>query len=233
MPSAPLGQNHLLSRLPPAEYQRLAARMKPVELEFKQVVHKFREPINYVYFPIHGAASAVTVMADGSTIEIATIGNEGVVGHSILEGNDDASLYDIIIQVAGDAWRMDATVLREEGKKGPLRELLARYNKAFIMQLAQSVGCNGLHSAQARCCRWLLITLDRMETNVVPVTHEFMGIMLGVRRATVTDVLIPLHEQGLVNNTRGMITILDRPGLEKLSCECYRRVKSEFDRLMG
>jgi CRP-like cAMP-binding protein len=129
---------------------------------------------------------------------------------------------------------MDASILkREAGKDGPLRRLLRRYNKAFLTQVSQSVACNGLHPIQQRCCRWLLITLDRMDSDVVPLTHEFLGIMLGVRRSSVTEVLGPLSEKGLINNSRGTITILDRAGLEKLSCECYRKVKNEFDRLLG
>jgi CRP-like cAMP-binding protein len=227
-------KNLLLARLPPAEYQRLAARMRPVTLEFKQVLHKFRDPINFVYFPITGAASAVTIMENGSAIEVATIGNEGVVGHTVMDVDDDASPNDIIMQIKGDALRLEASVLKEEvEKEGPLRRLLLRYNKAFLTQISQSVACNGLHSIQQRCCRWLLITHDRMESDEVPLTHEFLGVMLGVRRSSVTEVLGPLHAKGLVDNSRGMITILDRPGLERLSCECYRKVQDEFDRLLG
>jgi CRP-like cAMP-binding protein len=228
------GHNLLLARLPPAESQRLLAKMRPVALEFKQVLHKFRCPIEYVYFPMRGAASAVTIMEDGSAIEVATIGNEGVVGHSILDGDDDASPNDIIMQIAGSAFRMDAgTVKQEAGKDGPFRQVLLRYNKAFVTQISQSVACNGLHSIQQRCCRWLLITLDRMESNVMPLTHEFLGVMLGVRRSSVTEVLGLFNEKGLVSTGRGTITILDRTGLEKLTCECYRKVKDEFDRLLG
>ena len=230
----PHAQNLLLARLPPQEVQRLSNLMRPVALEFKQVLYKYRDPIHFVYFPTRGAASAITTMEDGSAIEVATIGNEGVVGHSILDADDDASTNDIIIQVAGDALRMDARILKQEAEKnGAFRQLLLRYNKAYLMQVSQSVACNGLHSIQQRCCRWVLITLDRMESNLVPLTHEFLGIMLGVRRASVTEVLGPLHEKGLVNNSRGVITVLDRSGLEKLSCECYQKVKNEFERLLG
>jgi CRP-like cAMP-binding protein len=234
MPIAPEAENLLLARLPPSENQRISSHMQPVSLDFKQVIQKFREPIAFVYFPVRGAASAITVMDDGSAIEIATIGNEGVIGQSILDGTDDASPTDIIIQVAGDALRMDASILKQEaGHDGPFRQLLLRYNKAYLMQVSQSVACNGLHSIQQRCCRWILITLDRMESNVVPLTHEFLAIMLGVRRSSVTEVLRPFHEQGLVNNSRGTITVLDREGLERISCECYRRVKEEFERLLA
>jgi CRP-like cAMP-binding protein len=233
--SSPLrAKNLFLARLPPTENHRLSALMRPVTLKFKQVIHKFREPIEFVYFPTRGAASAITIMQDGSAIEIATIGNEGVVGHSIFDGDDNTSSYDVIIQIAGDALRMEASVLKQEAtKEGPFRRLLLRYNKAFVTQISQSVACNGLHAVQQRCCRWLLITLDRMESNEMPLTHEFLGVMLGVRRSTVTDVLGPLHERGLLSNSRGIITILDRAGLEELSCECYLKVKDEFERLIG
>jgi CRP-like cAMP-binding protein len=226
-------RNLLLSRLPASERERLASRMRLVSLEFKQILYNYGDPIDFVYFPTGGAASAVTVMDDGNMIEIATIGNEGMVGHNILFSHNEAT-NQIIIQVPGEALRMDANILKQETTNdGPLRRLLLRYNAALFAQVSQSVACNGLHNVQQRCCRWLLITLDRMESNVVPLTHEFLAVMLGVRRASVSEVLRPLHEKGLVNNGRGAIDILDRSGLEKLSCECYRKVKDEFDRILA
>ncbi|HEY1784517.1 MAG TPA: Crp/Fnr family transcriptional regulator [Pirellulales bacterium] len=226
-------KNLILARLPAADLQRLLTRMRPVSLDFKQILYKSQARIEFVYFPLRGAASALTIMQDGSAIEVATIGNEGVVGLSVLfAGNESPN--EMIVQVAGDALRIDAGVLEQEAEKdSPLRRLLLRYNMVFLMQISQSVACNGLHPIQQRCCRWLLITLDRMESNVVPLTHEFLAIMLGVRRASVTDVLHPLHQLGLVNNSRGAITILNREGLEKLSCECYRKLRDEFDQLLG
>jgi CRP-like cAMP-binding protein len=234
MSSVLTARNLFLARLPAAECQRLSDRMRPVALEFKKVVHKFAQPIDCVYFPLSGSASAVMTMEDGTAIEVATIGNEGVVGHHIIDCDDDTSPNDVIIQIPGQALRMDASVLKQEaGKDGPFRQLLLRYNKAFVTQISQSVACNGLHSIPQRCCRWLLITLDRMESNAMPLTHEFLGVMLGVRRSSVTEVLGLLKEKGLVSTGRGNITVLDRAGLEKLSCECYRKVKDEFDRLLG
>jgi CRP-like cAMP-binding protein len=229
----PGARNLLLARLPEADYARLAGRMRLVNLEFKQTLYKVRAPIKSVFFPIRGFASALTIMDDGTAIEVGTIGNEGMVGLSVLVAGK-ASPNEIVVQIAGQALRMDADVLEEEaGKDGPLRQLLLRYNMVFLTQLSQSVACNGLHPIQQRCCRWLLVTLDRMESNVVPLTHHFLGIMLGVRRASVSEALRPLHEQGLVKNSRGAITVLDREGLEKFSCECYRKVKDEFDRVLG
>ena len=224
--------NQLLALLPLAEYQRLHALMRPVDLDFRQVLYPTGAPIEHVYFLNRGTASALTVMEDGSAIEVATIGNEGMVGLGALLA-DRTSPNKVIIQIAGDALRMDADVLEQEAKSdSPLRRLLLLYQTAFLTQVSYSVACNGLHPVQQRCCRWILMTHDRMDSDEIPLTHEFLGIMLGVRRASVTEVLGPLHEKGLVNNGRGTITIVDRGGLEKLACECYRKVKSEFDRLL-
>ena len=140
----------------------------------------------------------------------------------------------MIVQIAGDALRMEAGALEQEaGKDSPLRRLLLLYHTAFLTQVSYSVACNGLHPIEQRCCRWILMTHDRMESDEVPLTHEFLSIMLGVRRASITEVLRPLHELGLVGNSRGTIKILDRSGLEQRACECYRKVKDEFDRLLN
>ncbi len=225
--------NQLLARLPLAEAQRLLACMRPVKLEFKQVLYAARAPIKLVYFPNSGTASALTVMDDGSAIEVATIGREGVVGLSVLLGAD-TSPNEVIIQIPGDALCMDADVLKHEaGPATPLRRVLLLYATAYQTQVSYSVACNGLHTVQQRCCRWLLMTHDRTDSDSMPLTHEFLAIMLGVRRATVSEVLGPLHEKGLVNNSRGAIRVLDREGLERLACECYRKVNEEFARLLG
>jgi CRP-like cAMP-binding protein len=156
-----------------------------------------------------------------------------VVGLSVLLAGDTSSNR-VIIQIKGTALRIEADVLRREANHdGPLRQILLKYQTGFLTQVSYSVACNGLHSVQQRCCRWLLMTLDRLESLDVPLTHEFLAIMLGVRRASVTEVLAPLHSARLLDNSRGVITILDRAGLEKLSCECYRKVKEEFARLLG
>jgi CRP-like cAMP-binding protein len=225
--------NQLLARLPAAENRRLLARMRPVKLEFKQTLYKVKAPIATVYFPNSGTASALTVMDDGSAIEVATIGKEGIVGLAVLLGAK-TSPNEVIVQIAGDALAMDADALEQEAAQdNPLRRLLLLYSTALQTQISYSVACNGLHGIQQRCCRWLLMTHDRLDSDSMPLTHEFLGVMLGVRRASVTEVLGPLHENGLVNNSRGAITVLDRDGLEKLACECYRKVKDEFDRLLG
>jgi CRP-like cAMP-binding protein len=228
-----LPANRLLARLPAAEFQRVTERMRPVELGFKEVLYKHQAPIEHVYFPSRGMASAMTIMQDGSAIEVATIGNEGVIGLSVLLAGQ-TSANEVLMQVAGEALRIDATDFQEiAGHDSPLRRLLLLYHTSFLTQISYSVACNGLHPIQKRCCRWLLTTRDRTDSDTLPLTHEFLGIMLGVRRASVTDVLRTLQEQGLVSNSRGAITIVDRPGLERLSCECYRAVKDEYERLVS
>jgi CRP-like cAMP-binding protein len=226
-------KNLLLARLQPAEYERLVARAQLVNLKFKQVLYKYRAPIDHVYFPLSGATAALATMDDGSVIEVATIGKEGMAGHTVLYAGR-TSPHEIMVQIAGAALRMDAKVLEQEAKReSPLGQRLLRYNMANLMHISRSVACNGLHPIQQRCCRWLLITLDRMESDVLPLTQEFLGMMLGVRRVSVTQVLRALQDKGLVKNRRGKIEILDRKGLEQFSCECYRKGREEFGQMLG
>lgn len=225
--------NGILGRLPPTIYKRLQPHLQPVTLGFKQVLYGYQAPIDYVYFLNSGAASTITVMDDGSTIEIAAIGKEGVVGLSVLL-SVKTSPNEVFMQIAGDGLRISADVLkREAAAEGPLRELLLRYHTYFLTQVSQLAACNGLHPIQKRCCRWLLTTQDSLGVNVVPLTHEFLALMLGVRRPSVTEVLGPLQAQGLLHNSRGAITIIDRPGLELLACECYQTVRNEYAWMLG
>jgi len=189
--------------------------------------------VHCVYFPNKGVVSAVTVMKDGSSIEVATIGNEGMAGMPAFL-NHGESPNRMIVQVEGDALRMEAATLLAETKEGlPLRHLLFTYQTAFNYQVSQSVACNGLHTVQPRCCRWILMTHDRALADEFPLTHEFLAQMLGVRRVSVTEVLKPLQDAGLIRNHRGRMTVLDRKGLEKASCECYQSVIDEFARLFA
>ena len=225
--------NRLLARLPPREYRRLLPLLRQFPLKFKHVLHEARSPIDYVYFPSRGVVSAVTLMEDGTVIEVATVGNEGMVGLTAFLGDGDSPNRQVV-QVPGDSLRMSADDFRTETNRDmPLRRLLIRYNTAFLKQISQAVACNGLHHVQQRCCRWVLMTHDRVEADEFLLTHEFLSHMLGVRRMSVTDVLKPLQDAGLIRNQRGRITVLDRPGLEATVCECYRSVQNEFDRLLG
>jgi CRP-like cAMP-binding protein len=231
-PAAPRG-NRLLARLPPKDYQRLLPGLQVVPLALKHVLFEARSAIDCAYFPNRGVVSALTVMEDGRAIEVATIGDEGMVGLPLLVGAKTTANR-MIVQVPGEAMRMAADVLREEvSRDSPLRRLLVLYHTAFQTQVSQAVACNGLHSVYQRCCRWLLMTQDRAHSDVFPMTHEFLAEMLGVRRSTVSEVLEPFQEKGLIRYGRGKITVLDRKGLKAGTCECYLRINEEFERLFG
>lgn len=224
--------NLLLARLPQADLDRLVSLMRPVVQPFKHVLYRQQEQIEYAYFLTSGVASAVLVMENAAQIEVATIGREGMAGHGLLM-YELTSPNEVAMQVGGEGYRIAAPdLIRETAQDGPLRRLLLRLNAAVVSQMAHTVACNGLHNVEQRCCRWLLMTLDRVSSNIVPLTHEYLAVMLGVRRASVSEVLRPLHTRGLIDNRRGEIEVLDREGLEKLSCECYRRVKEQYDRLL-
>ena len=225
--------NWLLDRLPEAEHLQLVPLLKNVQLAFKQVLYQSRGPIDYAYFPTGAVASNLTVMQDGSAIEVATVGKEGLVGHTAAFGAGRTSPNKVIVQIGNGGLRIEAQALRGDRGSAALRDLLDDYQAAFMVQASQSVACNGLHRLEQRCCRWLLMTRDRVESDDLKLTHEFLAIMLGARRASVTEVLGPMQEEGLVRSHRGKISILDRPGLEQRTCECYRVVTDEYDRLLG
>jgi CRP-like cAMP-binding protein len=224
--------NRLLNRLEESDHASFMTATKIVPLEFGQVLLEAHAPIEYAYFPLSGILSAVATMEDGDGIEVATIGKEGMHGIPAFVENE-TSPYRIIVQGAGEACRIEINRLKEElDSSPPLRALINRYRAAFLMQVSQCVACNGLHSIERRCCRWMLMTHDRLETDELPLTHEFLALMLGTRRSSVTEVLQLLQQRGLVKAGRGRITVLDRPGLEAASCECYATVQKEFQRLL-
>ena len=225
--------NTLLSSLPPDEFQRVSTNLTWRPLKVRQVIHKNGEPISEIFFPSRSVCSVTHAMEDGAIVEVATVGREGLVGVGAVLGNSVAS-GDTFVQVAGDpaaVMGIDA-FKREMDRKGPLFEAVTRYSQAFVALLMQSVACNGLHSAEERCCRWLLMTHDRIGQDEFPLTHEFLAIMLGVRRPTVTLVMAELTRAGIVSHVRGHVRIVDRKGLEETSCECYRNVRAVFDRLL-
>lgn len=227
------GGNQLLSRLPQEEYGRIRPNLQEAPLEIGRVLYDAHAPIDYIYFPGGSTISAVVVMEDGSAIEVATIGSEGAAGLSILLGGE-RSLYRVIARMEGPSLRMRADVLRREISRGGMfRDLVFRYETAFFAQVSQSVACNGLHPIQKRCCRWLLMTHDRTDSDSLQITHEFLAMMLGVRRPSVTEVLQSLQKEGLIRCSRGKVEVVDRQGLEAASCECYRTIKSAYDRLLG
>jgi CRP-like cAMP-binding protein len=225
--------NKLLSHLSASDAARLREQMTPIDLPFKQSLYKAREPIDFIYFLTSGVASAVAYDGNGSAVEVATVGDEGMVGLPALLA-DATSPNDVFMQVAGSGLRISPEALRQgAGPGSPIYRVLVNYMNAYMLQVSQAVACNGLHVVRQRCCRWLLMTQDRVHSDELPLTHEFLAVMLGVRRASVTEVLTPLQEEGLVRSQRGTITILDRKGVEAAACDCYRIVADEYARLLG
>jgi CRP-like cAMP-binding protein len=234
-PPLPVPTNRLLALLPTGEYELLLPHLQPVTLAAGTILQPAYTPAEWVYFPTTCIASALAVMTTGTTIEVGTIGREGVVGSaSTVLGVPVTARQQVLVQVAGEALRLPANVLlREAARNSALRRVLALHHAALHAQTSQSVACNGLHPVGRRCCRWLLVTHDRVGRDQLHLTHEFLGVMLGVRRASVSDVLAPLRKRGLIHSTRGVITVRNRTGLEAAACECYRVVREEFDRLLG
>ena len=229
----PLCENKLLAALPTEDKHRLLAQMSVVPFQFRQVLYKQGEPIEDVYFPCGGACSLTKTMEDGRTAEVGTIGNEGMLGASVFFG-DSLAQSDAIVQVAAKSgYKMNVRVFIEEmNKLGALYSRVTRYNQALAIQVMQTTACNALHSAEQRCCRWLLMTRDRVGSDDLTLTHEFLAIMLGVRRSTVSIIVEGLQKASLVDTRRGQITIVDRQRLEASSCECYATVKANFARLL-
>jgi len=225
--------NKLLAALPAADYRRILPTLTTVPLKFRQVMHKYGEPIDTVYFIGGGVASVTNVMTDGRMVEVATIGNEGMVGVTVFLGGT-LSPGEAFIQVPdGNGQAMPADAFRKElDRRGAFYGLISRYSQALQILIMQSTACNSLHTVEERCSRWLLMTHDRVEGDELRLTHEFLGYMLGVRRPTVSLVLGTLDKAGILHNGTKKITIVNRARLEDASCECYRVVKSAFDRLL-
>jgi CRP-like cAMP-binding protein len=225
--------NLILASLPPDEQERLRPRLQPVELDHGQVLYDAGMSIEHVYFLDQGMISVVSIMRDGAMIEVGTIGNEGVAGSSVILGVGSLP-YRHVTQVGGKARRMGTNALLEELRPDrTLTRLLSRYQAAFNTQVMQGMACNGLHSVVQRCCRWLLTTQDRIGSQELNITHEFLAQMLGVRRASVTEVLRPLQNNGLIRASRGKVVIIDAKRLADTSCECYGVIRSEYERLLG
>lgn len=225
-------QNQLLDALPKGDYERLAAHLELVPMPLGEVLYESGVELRYVYFPTTSIVSLLYVMEDGASAEIAIVGNEGILGISLFMGGDTTPSR-AVVQSAGHGFRLKADLLKDEfGRFGPTMHLLLRYTQALITQMSQTAVCNRHHSVDQQLCRWLLLSLDRLQTNELSMTQELIANMLGVRREGVTEAAGKLQEAGLINYRRGRITVLDRPGLEARSCECYQVVKTEFDRLL-
>jgi CRP-like cAMP-binding protein len=227
------GGSRLLDGLSPDEYERLIGVSEPSSFGLKHVLLAPGTPIDTIYFPLTAVISLLTTMDDGSSIEIATIGNEGIVGIPVFLGAQSMGARDLYqVQVPGEVIAMDAPAFLAAAQHEPLQGLVQRYAQALFTQVTQQVACNGLHSVEERCSRWMLLTHDRVGANDFPLTQEFLAQMLGVRRASVTLAAGALQRAGFIRYGRGRVTIVDRVGLENASCECYRIMRTEFDRLL-
>ena len=225
-------QSHLLAALPEADYARLLPELELIQMGLGDVLYEPGVKLRYVYFPTTSIVSLLYVMEDGASAEIAIVGNEGILGISLFMGGDTTPSR-AVVQSAGYGFRLRAQLLKNEFERfGPTMHLLLRYTQALITQMAQTAVCNRHHSVDKQLCRWLLLSLDRLRTNELSMTQELIANMLGVRREGVTEAAGKLQKAGLILYHRGRITVLDRPGLEARSCECYQVVKTEFERLL-
>jgi len=225
-------QNHLLDALPVSDYQRFAPHLEHVTLNLGDVLYEPGGKMRYVYFPTTAIISLLYVMQDGASAEIAIVGNEGILGISLFMGGETTPSR-AVVQSEGFGYRIRAQLLKDEfGRFGPMMHLLLRYTQALITQMGQTAVCNRHHTVDKQLCRWLLLSLDRLGSNELTMTQELIANMLGVRREGVTEAAGKLQAAGLLKYRRGKITVLDRPGLEARTCECYAVVKKEFDRLL-
>lgn len=225
--------NRLLASLPREEYERLVPYLEPVFLDFKRELYQPNVPIDFVYFPLDGVYSLLSLTSEGDLIEVGTVGNEGMVGLPVFLGARQIPGI-AMSQVPGNALRMRAKDLQNQVTHGTsLYDVLHRYTQALFNFISQSALCNRVHSIEQRCCRWLLLTRDRVGTDEFPLTHEFLSQMLGVRRAGVSEVASRLQNAGFISYRYGKMMVLDRAGLEATSCECYGMIKAEFERLIG
>jgi len=230
-PNSPL-QNQLLAALPMTALQRWLPHLEPVELPLGQVLYESGAAMSFVYFPTNAIVSLLYVLEDGASAEIAVVGFEGLVGISIFMGGGTTPSR-AVVQSAGSGYRLRSDVIKAEfDHAGPAMHLLLRYTQALITQMAQTAVCNRHHSLDQQLCRWLLLSLDRLQSNQLVMTQELIANMLGVRREGVTEAALKLQKAGLISYARGRIDVLDRPGLEGRTCECYAVVKTEYDRLL-
>ena len=224
--------NRLLAALPQAEATRWIPLLEAVDLPLGHVLYESGKTLSHVYFPTTAIVSLLYVLENGSSAEIAVVGNEGMVGVSLFMGGGSTPSR-AVVQSAGAGYRLNAQAIKTESdRSGPVLHLLLRYTQALLTQMAQTAVCNRHHTLDQQLCRWLLLSLDRLQGDELVMTQELIANMLGVRREGVTDGALKLQEAGLIRYTRGRISILDRPGLEARSCECYAVVKNEYDRLL-
>jgi CRP-like cAMP-binding protein len=230
--SAEQRENSLLAALPDPEWRRWEPLLQPIDMPLGQVLYEPGATLTHAYFPSTAIVSLLYVMENGASAEIAVVGNEGIIGISLFMGGESTSSH-AVVQSAGHGFRLAAQFLKDEfARAGPVLHLLLRYTQALITQMGQIAVCNRHHTLDQQLCRWLLLNLDRLRVNELAVTQELISNMIGVRRESVNEAAIKLQQAELICYARGHITVIDRAGLEKRTCECYAVVKREYDRLL-
>ena len=225
--------NHLLAALPREEYARLSPHLELVRLKPGKILYNAGEIVRHAYFPMGGMICLLSTIEDGRTIEVGMIGNEGMSGIPLILKTSVAP-YQIMVQLAANAVRVRGDKLREEfSRGGQFQDMLLRYAHTILTQIAQSAACNRFHTVEERLCRWLLVSRDRVHTDIIHLTQEFLSQMLGVPRTSITMIAGVLQRQGFIRYSRGKISIIDRRGLEDSSCECYRLVKEEISHFLA
>jgi CRP-like cAMP-binding protein len=220
--------NTLLASLPSSEYEQIRQSAEPFALELKRALHEPGLGTRYVYFPLSGVISMLTTLDDGSAVEVATVGNEGMVDFASYFGMESPARW--LVQVPGRALRIEARDLRAIAEKSEaLMSVIHNYMLAMFIQVSQTAACNRRHPVDERCARWLLMTHDRVDADDFPMTHEFLADMLGIRRPSVSIAMSNLNRSGFISYRRGKVAVLDREGLEKAACECYNVVRQQFD----
>ncbi len=225
--------NHLLEALPYEDFERIRPVLESVSLKLGHVLYESGDTMTHIYFPTTAIISLLYIMENGGTAEIGIAGNNGLVGIALFMGGDTTSSR-AVVQSAGDAVRMKKKDLMAEFKHGGMfQDILLRYTQALMTQISQTAVCNRLHSVEQQLCRWLLINHDQLAADTLIMTHDLIANMLGVRREGVTVAAGHLQDNGYISYSRGTVTILNRPGLERICCECYKVVSREYDRLLG
>lgn len=224
-------KNQLLAALPEGEWLRWLPRLEAVDLALGEVLYESGKTLSHVYFPTTAIISLLYVMEDGASAEIAVVGNEGIVGISLFMGGESTPNR-AVVQSGGRGYALPSKTIKDEFTRAPVLHLMLRYTQALITQMSQTAVCNRHHSLDQQLCRWLLLSLDRLEGDELVMTQELIANMLGVRREGVSKAALNLQKAGLIRYTRGRISVLNRAGLEQRSCECYAVVKNEYDRLL-
>ncbi|MBD2256868.1 Crp/Fnr family transcriptional regulator [Pseudanabaena sp. FACHB-2040] len=227
-------ENQILAALPSEVFKRLDPHLHQVSLKQGEFIHRPGEPMSYLYFPMGCLFSVTITMQDGSTAEVGMVGRREVLGINAFMGKSETTQTEYVVQVAGSAMKIEAQILRQEfDRNGELRDVLFYYTQAFLAQVSQTAACNSLHVLEQRLARWLLETQERIGSDYLPLTHEYVATMLGVRRSGVTLAAQKLQERKVIQYRRGNVQILNQSGLEASACECFKTIRTEYDRLLG